>query len=111
MLQLRQIKKMGSLTQLVELLPGFSKFASSISQGDEENRMRKIEAIILSMTPAERRAPTIIGGSRRKRIAKGSGTTPGDVNQLLNQFYQMQKLAKMAATGRLPKNLMGMLGR
>jgi len=111
LLQLRQIKKMGSLTQLVELLPGFSKFASSISQGDEDNRMRKIEAIILSMTPAERRAPTIIGGSRRRRIAKGSGTTPGDVNQLLNQFYQMQKLAKMAATGRLPKNLMGMLGR
>jgi len=111
LLQLRQIKKMGSLTQLVELLPGFSKLASGIPQGDEENRMRKIEAIILSMTPEERCTPTIIGGSRRRRIAKGSGTTPGDVNQLLNQFYQMQKLAKMAATGRLPKNLMGMLGR
>ena len=111
LLQLRQIKKMGSLTQLVELLPGFSKFASSIPQGDEENRMRKIEAIILSMTQEERRNPAIIGGSRRRRISKGSGTTPGDVNQLLNQFYQMQKLAKMAATGKLPKNLMGMLGR
>ncbi len=111
LLQLRQIKKMGSLTQLVELLPGFSKFASSIPQGDEENRMRKIEAIILSMTQEERRNPAIIGGSRRRRIAKGSGTTPADINQLLNQFYQMQKLAKMAATGKLPKNLTGMLGR
>ncbi|MBN2462777.1 MAG: signal recognition particle protein [Dehalococcoidia bacterium] len=109
--QLRQIKKMGSLTQLVELLPGFSKFASSIPQGDEESRMRKIEAIILSMTLEERHTPAIIGGSRRRRIAKGSGTTPADVNQLLNQFYQMQKLAKMAAQGRLPKNLTGMLGR
>ena len=111
LLQLRQIKKMGSLTQLVEMLPGFSKFASSISQEDEENRMRKIEAIILSMTPEERITPAIIGGSRRRRIAKGSGTTPGDVNQLLNQFYQMQKMAKMAATGKLPKNLTGMFGR
>ncbi len=73
--------------------------------------MRKIEAIILSMTPEERRNPAIIGGSRRRRIAKGSGTTPGDVNQLLNQFYQMRKLAKMAATGRLPKNLMDTLRR
>ncbi len=111
LLQLRQIKKMGSLTEFVELLPGFSKLASSIPQGGEEDRMRKIEAIILSMTAEERQNPAIIGGSRRRRIARGSGTTPGDVNQLLNQFYQMQKLAKMASKGRLPKNLMGMFGR
>jgi len=109
--QLRQLKKMGSLTQLVELLPGFSKLASSIPQGGEESQMRKIEAIILSMTPEERRNPAIVNGSRRRRIAQGSGTTTRDINQLLNQFYQMQKLAKMAAQGRLPKNLMGMLGR
>jgi signal recognition particle subunit SRP54 len=109
--QLHQLKKMGSLTQLVELLPGFSKLASSIPQGGEESQMRKIEAIILSMTPEERRNPAIVNGSRRRRIAQGSGTTTRDINQLLNQFYQMQKLAKMAAQGRLPKNLMGMLGR
>ncbi|MCX6009189.1 MAG: signal recognition particle protein [Chloroflexi bacterium] len=109
--QLRQLKKMGSLTQLVELLPGFSKLASSIPQGGEESQMRKIEAIILSMTPEERRNPAIVNGSRRRRIAQGSGTTTRDINQLLNQFYQMQKLAKMAAQGRLSKNLMGMLGR
>jgi signal recognition particle subunit SRP54 len=106
LLQLRQIKKMGSLSQLVELLPGFSKLASSIPESGGDDQLRKIEAIILSMTPGERCNPAIIGGSRRRRIAHGSGTTPGDVNQLLNQFYQMRKLAKMAATGRLPKNLM-----
>jgi signal recognition particle subunit SRP54 len=111
LLQLRQIKKMGSLSQLVELLPGFSKLASSIPQSGGEEQLRKIESIILSMTADERRNPAIIGGSRRRRIAKGSGTTPGDVNQLLNQFYQMRKLAKMAATGKLPKNLMDTLRR
>jgi signal recognition particle subunit SRP54 len=106
LLQLRQIKKIGSLSQLVELLPGFSKLASSIPESGGDDQLRKIEAIILSMTPGERCNPAIIGGSRRRRIAHGSGTTPGDVNKLLNQFYQMRKLAKMAATGRLPKNLM-----
>jgi signal recognition particle subunit SRP54 len=109
--QLNQLKKVGSLTQLVELVPGFSKLASSIPQGGEESQMRKIEAIILSMTLEERCNPAIVNGSRRRRIARGSGTTTRDINQLLNQFYQMQKLTKMAAQGRLPKNLMGMLGR
>jgi signal recognition particle subunit SRP54 len=111
LLQLRQLKKMGSLTQIVELVPGLSKFASNIHQEDDESRMQKIEAIILSMTPEERRNPAIVNGSRKRRIAQGSGTTTRDINQLLNQFYQMQKLAKMAAQGRLPKNLMGILGR
>jgi signal recognition particle subunit SRP54 len=111
LLQLRQLKKMGSLTQIVELVPGLSKFASNIHQEDDESRMQKVEAIILSMTPEERCNPAIVNGSRRRRIAQGSGTTTRDINQLLNQFYQMQKLAKMAAQGRLPKNLMGMLGR
>jgi signal recognition particle subunit SRP54 len=60
------------------------------------------------MTPQERQNPTIIGGSRRKRIAKGSGTGTHDVNQLLNQFAQMQKLVKMGASGKLPRNMMGM---
>jgi signal recognition particle subunit SRP54 len=111
LLQLRQLKKMGSLTQLAELLPGFSKLAAGLQQGVGESKMQKIEAIILSMTLEERRNPAIIGGSRRRRIARGSGTTTSDINQMLNQFNQMQKLAKMAAQGKLPKNLMGMLGR
>jgi len=58
------------------------------------------------MTPEERRNPAIIGGSRRRRIAKGSGTTPQDVNQLLNQFSQIQKLMKMGAKGKLPWNML-----
>jgi signal recognition particle subunit SRP54 len=111
LLQLRQIKKMGSISQLLEMLPGFAKLAPSIPQSGGEDQLRKIESIILSMTAEERRNPVLIGGSRRRRIARGSGTTPGDVNQLLNQFYQMRKLAKMAATGKLPKNLMDTLRR
>ena len=107
--QLRQVKKMGMLTQLVEMLPGFSKLATNIPNGSEEAQMRKVEAIILSMTTEERHSPSIIDGSRRRRIAQGSGTTTRDVNQLLNQFYHMQKLTKVAAKGKLPKNLMGML--
>ncbi len=62
---------------------------------------------ILSMTPEERRNPNIIGGSRRRHIARGSGVKPQHVNQLLNQFYQMQRLMKVGAGGKLLRNLMG----
>ncbi len=109
--QLRQVEKMGTLTELAEMLPGFSKLVLSAVDGGEGNRMRKMEAIILSMTPEERHNPTIINGSRRRRIAQGSGTTTRDVNQLLNQFHQIQKLTKTVAKGGLPKNLMRMLGQ
>jgi signal recognition particle subunit SRP54 len=60
------------------------------------------------MTPEDRRNPAILDGSRRRRIARGSGATPQDVNQLLNRFNQMQKLMKMGVSGKLPKNVMGM---
>lgn len=63
---------------------------------------------ILSMIPEERRNPNIIGGSRRRHIARGSGVKPQHVNQLLNQFYQMQRLVKLGVVGKLPRNLMGM---
>lgn len=66
--------------------------------------------MILSMTAEERRNPSIIDGSRRRRIAQGSGVKPQDINQLLNQFRQMQKLMKMGVGGKLPKNLRGMFG-
>jgi len=106
--QLRSIKKMGSVSQLVEMLPGMSQLAGRLPEGVEENQLKKIEAIILSMTLEERHNPHIIGGSRRRRIARGSGVKPQDINQLLNQFHQMQKLMKMGAKGKLPRNLMGM---
>jgi len=111
LVQLKQIKKMGSVSQLLEMLPGFSRLAPNISESGSEKQLKKIESIILSMTAEERKNPVIIGGSRRKRIARGSGTTSGDVNQLLNQFSQMKKLAKMAASGKLPKNMMGAFKR
>jgi signal recognition particle subunit SRP54 len=106
--QLKAIKKMGPLAQLAEMLPGVSKIASRLPDGAQEAQMKKVEAIVLSMTPQERQNPSIIGGSRRKRIARGSGTGTHDVNQLLTQFQQMQKLMKMGMSGKLPKNIMGM---
>ena len=102
--QMRQIHKMGTLGQLVEMIPGFSKVASSLPDGEEEKRLKRVEAIILSMTSEERHNPAIIDGSRRRRIALGSGTTPRDVNQLTNQFYQVQKLTKSLTRGKLPGN-------
>jgi signal recognition particle subunit SRP54 len=106
--QLKTIRKMGPIAQIAEMLPGISRLASRLPDGAQEAQLRKVESIILSMTPEERRNPSIIGGSRRKRIARGSGTVTHDVNQLLNQFAQMQKFMKMGASGKLPKNIMGM---
>jgi signal recognition particle subunit SRP54 len=106
--QLKAIRKMGPIAQLAEMLPGISKIANRLPEGAQEEQLKKVEAIVLSMTPQERQNPAIIGGSRRKRIARGSGTGIHDVNQLLNQFQQMQKLMKMGMRGKLPKNLMGM---
>ncbi len=105
--QLREVKKMGSLAQLVEMLPGVSQLAGRLPDGAEEKQLKKVEAIILSMTLEERRNPGIIDGSRRRRIAQGSGTKPQDINQLLNQFRQMQKLVKMGIGGKLPKSFRG----
>ncbi len=109
--QLKQIKKMGSIGQLAEMIPGMSRAAAQVAPEDQEAQLKKTEAIIQSMTPEERANPSIIGGSRRKRIAQGSGTHTHDINQLLNQFTQMQKIMKMGAAGKLPKNMQGMFGK
>jgi signal recognition particle subunit SRP54 len=106
--QLREFKKMGPVAQLVEMLPGASQLARQLPAGMEEKQLKKVEAIILSMTPEERSNPDIVDGSRRRRIARGSGVKPQDVNQLLNQFRQMRKLMKMGIGGKLPPNLRGM---
>ena len=106
--QMRQLHRMGSLGQLVEMIPGFSKLAPRLPEDEGEERLKKVEAIILSMTYEERHNPAIINGSRRRRIARGSGTTPKDVNQLLNQFYQVQKLTHSLTHGKLPRNMMNM---
>jgi signal recognition particle subunit SRP54 len=101
--QMRQIHRMGSLGRLVEMIPGIPKLSSYLPDDEGEQQLRKIEAIILSMTYEERRNPTIIDGRRRSRIARGSGTTPKDVNQLLNQFREIQKLTKSLTRGKVPK--------
>jgi len=106
--QLREIKKICPIAQLVEMLPGASQLARRLPEGMEEKQLKKVEAMILSMTLEERHNPNIIDGSRRRRIARGSGVTPQDVNQLLNQFRQMQKLMKLGVGGKLPQNLRGM---
>lgn len=109
--QMRQMKKMGGLSQIMEMVPGFSKMAKGFNEQESLDRTKKIEAIILSMTAEERHNPEIINGSRKKRIARGSGTTPSDINQLLNQFYNIQKMTKMMAKGKMPRNLPNLLGR
>ncbi len=101
--QLRTIRKMGSLRDLLGMLPGMDKAMKNVNIDDKA--FSKVEAIILSMTPKERSAPKIINGSRRIRIAKGSGTSVQDVNKLLKQFEEMQKLMKSVALGKRSKFL------
>ena len=107
--QLQGVKQMGSLSSIVEMIPGFSQISKRLpSDALDSGGLVKAEAIIRSMTPQERRDPSILNGSRRRRIARGSGTTPQDVNQILNQFRQAQKMMKQLSQGRGPRNLMGM---
>jgi signal recognition particle subunit SRP54 len=108
--QLQMVKKMGSMDSLMKMIPGASKMMKK-AQGMElpENELRKIEAIIRSMTPRERMDHRILNGSRRLRIANGSGTRVQDVNQLLKRFLEAQKMMKkMQKMG--PKGLKGMMG-
>jgi signal recognition particle subunit SRP54 len=92
--QLRTIKKMGPLEQIVGMLPGMGNIKALTENKPDDKQLARIEAMISSMTPDERRKQHIINGSRRKRIAKGSGTSVEEVNRLLKQFVQMQKMLK-----------------
>jgi signal recognition particle subunit SRP54 len=98
--QFQQLKKMGPLQQLVGMLPGAGSALRDVQV--DERQMGRVEAIIRSMTPEERRNPKIISGSRRRRIASGSGTRPQDVNALLKQFSEAQKMMKALAGGKSP---------
>ena len=110
--QLQSVKKMGSMDQILEMIPGMGNNARKMMSGDlDETKLKRIEAIIHSMTPDERQRPEIINGSRRRRISRGSGTTPQDINQLLNQFKQTQKLVRQMSKSRNPANVMKMFGR
>lgn len=107
--QMRTIRKMGNISSLASMIPGMSKMAQQINPEDAEREMKRIEAIILSMTPRERRNHAIIDGSRRKRIARGSGTSVEEVNKLLRQFTEMKKMMQ-AVTKMGMGGLMNMLG-
>jgi signal recognition particle subunit SRP54 len=97
--QLQQIKKMGPISQLLDMLPGMSKLTQDLAPDVTDQQMKMIEAIINSMTREERRNPRIINASRKRRISRGSGTTVMEVNELLNQFRQMQRMMKQLSGG------------
>ena len=102
--QINQIKKMGNLKDLASMIPGVGKAIKDVEIGDDA--FKGIEAIIYSMTPQERANPEIINGSRRQRIAKGSGTSLQDVNRLLKQFEETRKMMRMATTMKNPMKMM-----
>lgn len=91
-IQLQQIKRMGSMNSLLEMIPGGKKLASQVDADKAEKELKRVEAIINSMTLEERRNPAILNGSRRRRIAQGSGTTVTDINRLMKQFMEMKKM-------------------
>ncbi|MBU0712892.1 signal recognition particle protein [bacterium] len=102
--QLKQIKKMGPIGDILDMIPGFSKLKSKNIKVDDRE-LTRAEVIIQSMTRQERQKPNLINGSRRKRIARGSGTQPSDVNRLLNQYWQLVKMSKQMSKMKLPANL------
>jgi signal recognition particle subunit SRP54 len=98
-IQLQQIKKMGSMGSLLELIPGGKKLASQVDADKADKELKRVEAIINSMTLQERRTPAILNGSRRRRIAQGSGTSVADVNRLMKQFLEMKKMMQRVSKG------------
>ena len=112
--QMQQLRKMGSLKSMLAMMPGAGQMRQQLENFDERE-IDRTEAIIRSMTPAERRQPKILNGSRRLRIAKGSGMTVTDVNSLVNRFEQAAKMMKTVAKGGVPSmpgmpNMPGMGG-
>jgi signal recognition particle subunit SRP54 len=106
--QLQQVKKMGPLGQVIEMIPGLGGMAKEAQDSVDRGDLKRTEAIIRSMTPRERRDPDVLNASRRRRIAAGSGTSIAEVNRLVKQFGDMQKLMKQLRGGR---RIPGMLGR
>ena len=96
-LQLKKMKNIGSVEQIMDMVPGFNHLRNKIDitkLGDREGELKKIEAIIGSMTVEERENPSVINGSRRKRISRGSGTNLSEINRLLKQYYQIKEMFK-----------------
>ena len=110
--QMKQVRKMGSLSQIVSMIPGAKKKLTDEEEQQGEKQLVVTEAIINSMTKAERRKPSIISAQRKKRIAAGSGTRVEDVNRLLKQFEQMQKMMKqLSGNGKQGRKMRQMMSR
>jgi signal recognition particle subunit SRP54 len=105
--QFQAMKRMGPVKDILAMLPGSGSLLRDVDVDDRD--LRRVEAIIQSMTPEERRSPKIIGGSRKRRIASGSGTRPQDVNRVLKQFADAQKMMKMLSGGKGTPSLQGLL--
>ena len=106
--QIDRVRNMGTLSQLINMLPGLGQIKQQLDVEElDDSYFRQFQAIVSSMTPEERRKPEIIRGSRRRRIANGSGTSPQEVSQLLNQFKEAKKLMKALAGGKMPAGLAG----
>jgi signal recognition particle subunit SRP54 len=99
---MRQVRKMGPISGLLGMLPGMGAMKQLKNTEIDEGELDRVEAIILSMTPEERANPALIKGSRRKRIANGSGTKVQQVNQLVKQFDQMRKMMRQMTSGKMP---------
>lgn len=100
--QMQQVKRLGPLGQILDMLPGMNRLSKEVDLTQADDEFRKIEAIIRSMTAKERRNPKVLNASRKRRIAAGSGTQVQDVNALLKQFRQMQRMMQQISKGRLP---------
>jgi signal recognition particle subunit SRP54 len=107
--QIQQVKKMGNIKDLASMIPGVGKAIKDIDMDNDS--FKYTEAIILSMTPYEREHPEVINGTRRKRIADGSGTSLPEVNRLLKQFEGTRKVMKTAMTGNIMQKMQGMRRR
>jgi signal recognition particle subunit SRP54 len=99
---------MGSLEGMLDMLPGGGSLKAQVASSDPEKEMRRMEAIILSMSPRERTHPELIDGARKRRIARGSGVQPADVNRLLKSREAMQKLAKQFGAGNRRGKVFGL---
>jgi signal recognition particle subunit SRP54 len=106
--QMEQVRKMGPMGQIMEMIPGMGSYAKQAQDSVDRGDMKRAEAIIKSMTPIERSDPNVLNAARRRRIARGSGTRLQDVNQLIKQFSELQKVMKQFSGGRLGRRLPGM---
>jgi signal recognition particle subunit SRP54 len=109
--QIQQVQKMGPMGQLMSMIPGMGGMANQAQEAVDRGDLKRVEAIIRSMTPRERRDPGVINGSRRRRIAAGSGTATTDINRLIKQHAEIQKLMKQLAGGGRRAAMSGLIGR